>query len=213
MEDPKQIVSQGYDRIARKYLENISRMDPSVRLKYLGLLEERLEPGARVLELGCGAGTPMTRYLTRRFKVTGVDLSVRQLALAGQNAPDARLVRADLSQPGFAAGSFDAVAAFYAITHVPRQEHPRVFAEIFRLLRPGGWLVATLGSGDSPDCVEADWLGAPMFFSHYDGETNLKLVGEAGFRIEYTSDENEQEWSQPVCFKWIVAQKRRRNLS
>jgi cyclopropane fatty-acyl-phospholipid synthase-like methyltransferase len=213
MDDSKKIVSQGYDRIGRKYLENISRMDPAVRMKYLRLLEERLEPGAEVLELGCGAGTPMTSYLASRFKVTGVDLSTGQLALARQNAPAAHLVRGDMARSGFASGRFDAVTAFYAITHVPRLQHPEVFAEIHRLLRPGGWLVATLGSGDSSDCIEPDWLGAPMFFSHYDGETNLKLVAEAGFTIEYSCEETEQEWSQSVRFQWVMAQKGRRILS
>ena len=38
-------------------------------------LAARLEPGARVLELGCGGGTPETQRLAQRFALTGVDIS------------------------------------------------------------------------------------------------------------------------------------------
>ena len=75
------------------------------------------------------------------------------------------------------------------------------------MLRPGGMLVATMGAGDSPDSVEQDWLGTPMFFSHFDGEKNVALVTNAGFDIISAEDEHEQEYDRPVCFRWIIARK------
>lgn len=207
MDLSKKIVSDGYDRVGRRYLQLIDSMGPGVRDKYLGALTSRLPRGAGVLELGCGAGEPITRRLTADYRVAAVELSWGQIRLARTNAPAARLVRGDMSRLGFVAESFDAVVAFYAITHVPRAEHAGVLAGARRVLRPGGWLLVTMGAGDNPDNVESDWLGAPMFFSHYGSLRNDELVEAAGFRIDIAQDEWETEEWTPVCFHWILAQK------
>jgi SAM-dependent methyltransferase len=182
-------------------------MPQNVREKYLNIVVEQLPEGALILELGCGAGTPMTKRLARDFKVIGLDISKGQLAQAVQNAPEADFIRADMTRLPFPEGKFDAVVAFYCITHVPRDEHIGLLRNIHRMLKPGGLLVVTMGSGDTPGYIESDWLGAPMFFSHYDGETNVKLVEEAGFNITSTENEPETEYGVPVCFRWIVARK------
>ena len=41
----------------------------------------------RVLDLGCGAGVPIARRLAERYKVTGVDISERQIMLVRRNVP------------------------------------------------------------------------------------------------------------------------------
>lgn len=185
----------------------VESMDPTVRKKYLAVLEENLPAGARLLELGCGAGIPMTRQLAKRFRVTGLELSPGQVRQACRNAPQANFVQGDMTELCFADGVFDAVAAFYSLTHVPRAEHGQVLSEAYRVLRPGGLLLVTTGAGDSPDSIEPDWLGAPMFFSHFDGPTNVALVQRAGFTLVSARDEQEFEFGEPVWFCWIVARK------
>jgi len=206
--DPaKKIVSDGYDRVHQRYLELVASMGMQVREKYLTRIRGELPQGARLLELGCGTGVPMTRALARSYQVTGLEISAKQVVLARQSVPAASFIRGDMTRLGFATRSFDAAVSFYAITHVPRDEHMSVLAEVHRVLRPGGLLVITMGAGDSPDMVEADWLGAPMFFSHFDGATNEALVARAGFEIASAEDEWEAEEGTPVCFHWIVAKK------
>ena len=51
------------------------------------VIEQMVPPGASVLDLGCGAGVPTTQELAQCFRVTGVDISARQVALAQQNIP------------------------------------------------------------------------------------------------------------------------------
>jgi ubiquinone/menaquinone biosynthesis C-methylase UbiE len=206
---PKRVVAEGYDRITRRYLALVKSMDPAVRQKYLAILDAALTAGARVLELGCGAGVPITEHLARHYRVIGLDLSPGQLDMARRCVAAAEFVRGDMAALSFAGASFDAVAAFYAIIHVPRDEHGQVLAEIFRVLRPGGLLVMTAGTGDSADVVEEDWLGAPMFFSHFDGRTTERLVSRAGFEVINATDERELEYGVPVWFRWIVARKPR----
>ena len=207
MEEPKRVVARGYDAITRNYLRLIENMGPRVREKYLTVIEQRLPKGALALELGCGAGVPMTRRLSQHYRVIGLDISRGQLALAVPNVPEADFVLADMTRPPFPEELFDAVIAFYSMTHVPRDEHLTMLANIHRMLKPAGLLVVTMGHNDTPGYLEADWLGAPMFFSHFDGETNLGLVREAGFDIVSSEDEFEQEYGDPVCFRWIVARR------
>jgi ubiquinone/menaquinone biosynthesis C-methylase UbiE len=203
--DPKQIVASGYDRITEAYLRLVRSMGPHVREKYLRALAERVPAGGCVLELGCGAGTPMTQALSARFRTIGLEISPNQLAQARQNAPLASLLRGDMVRLPFRDRSFDAVAAFYSMTHVPRVEHASLLAGIARVLRPGGCAVLTMGSADNPDGIDEDWLGAPMFFSHFDGDRNVALVREAGFEIVSAEDERELEYGVPVSFRWVVA--------
>jgi SAM-dependent methyltransferase len=205
--DPKRIVADGYDEIARRYLA-WSALNPSPeRMRYLSRLMDRLPIGAEVLELGCGAGVPVTQALAERGHVTGVDISTEQIALAEQHVPDATFICADLTALDFAPGSFDAVVAFYALTHIPRAEHAALLTRICGWLRPGGLLFATMGAHDSPDIIEPDWLGAPMFFSHYDAEKNRDLVQQAGLEIISAEVAAEEEDGEQVEFLWVAARK------
>ena len=81
---------------------------------------------------------------------------------------------------------------------MPREEHAGLLRKVAAWLRPGGLLVATMGAGAVEGSVEADWLGAPMYFSHHDGEANRRLVREAGLRIVRAREETEKEDGRPV---------------
>lgn len=205
--NPKEIVSHGYDRIAERYVDWSVGPGLEQREKYLALLMERLPEGAAVLELGCATGLLTTRRLAERFRVTGVDISARQIQLARKNVPQARFIHADMTALKFPPASFDAITAFYCMTHVPREEHAGLLKAIAGWLRPGGLLVATMGSRSTEGAVEDDWLGAPMYFSHYDSETNERLVRESGLEILQAREETENEDGVPVTFLWVVAER------
>ncbi len=205
--DPKRVVAEGYDRIAERYAAWAAGVRDEERQRYTALLLESLPPGAEVLELGCGSGVPTTKRLAERIAVTGVDISARQIELARRNVPGVRFVHADMTTLEFPPASFDAVTAFYAITHVPREEHGPLFRSIAEWLRPNGLLVATMGAGAAEGDIEEDWLGAPMYFSHFDADTNRRLVEEAGLRIETARVEVADEDGVPIPFLWVVARK------
>lgn len=205
--DPKQVVERGYDRIAEPYLEWIHDSRVEERARYTSVLLDGLPAGAEVLDLGCGAGVPTTQALARRFKVTGVDISTRQIAFARQNVPEAQFIQADITQLDFTPASFDAVSAFYAIIHVPRQEQRKLLRDIASWLRPGGLLVATMGARSMKADYGEGFLGAPMYWSSFDGETNRRLVEEAGLHVISAREETAEEFGKPVTFLWVIAQK------
>lgn len=152
----------------------------------------------------------MTQALaTDGRRVTGVDISARQVELARANVPSAIFLQSDMTTLDLPPASLDAVAAFYALTHVPRTEHAALLGRIRGWLRPGGLLIATMGADDSPDEVEEDWLGAPMFFSHFGARTNRALVRRVGFEIVEAVVAEEPEDRHAARFLWVVARKGR----
>lgn len=209
-EEHRPIVERGYDRIAEQYLATKDPEDP-LALAALEDLARNIPPGAAVLDLGCGAGVPVTRWLVEKgFSVTGVDFSERQLDLARRLVPGAAFIRADMSELDFGPETFGAVVAFHSIIHVPRTEHPALLANVYRWLGPGGHFLATMTVTDF-EGEESDWegWGAAMRWSHYDRETNVKMLRQTGFEIVYAeprtgkgSGNAEETWL------WVLARKR-----
>ncbi len=175
------VVRQGYDCIARDYTA-WREQEPDLFQAELQDLAARLPADASVLDVGCGAGVPFTLWLSERFRVTGVDLSAEQLALARQNVPRATFLQQDMTALDMPPQSFDAVTCFYALIHVPRERHAQVLSGFHRALKPGGYLMLITGNGDNPDDI-GDFFGAEMYWSHYDRATSLQMVRDAGFEV------------------------------
>ena len=205
MSDPREVVARGYDAAAQRYLEWSALRPSPARRAYLRRACELIPFGARVLELGCGAGIPMTAALAEGRDVTGVDISATQIELARANVPSATFVQADMTAVHFPSASFDAVVAFYSLTHVPRDDQPALIERIASWLRPGGILVATMGVEDDPGDVEAGWLGVDMYFSHFSARKNRRLVEAAGFVVDSAEVLTEPEDRHAARFLWIVA--------
>src|SRR5271170_573154 len=137
--DPKKLIEYGYDQIAPAYLAWSAPRPTTARLSYLNKLLTYLPSGANVLELGCGAGVPCTQSLiSHGIKVTGVDISAAQIALAQEYVPQATLIHADMMALSFPPSTFDAVVAFYSIFHLPREEQRTMIGRIQGWLKDGG---------------------------------------------------------------------------
>jgi cyclopropane fatty-acyl-phospholipid synthase-like methyltransferase len=186
--NPKDLVRQGYDHISYQYRDDAGHGPANDQPDYEAWLAELmplLHDGDPVLDLGCGCGVPATAVLAERFKVTGVDLSPVQIERARRLVPAARFECADMASVYFSSQSFAAIVSFYAIIHVPVEEQPGIFKNIFRWLRPGGYLLATVGSGAWTG-TEDDWLGAPMYWSQADRATYITWLDETGFDVVWT---------------------------
>ena len=200
-----QIVADGYDAMGETFAAWRERIVGDPRDEWADELAARLEDGARVLELGCGAGSPETRRLAQRFAVTGVDISPRQVERARAAVPEAEFACADFTDLELPACSFDAVASFYVFNHVPRELLPPVLASIRGWLVPGGWLLTAFGASDLPAWT-GEWLGAETFFSGFPPDVNSRLVREAGFTIERDEVVTFEEPEGPASFQWVLAQ-------
>ena len=104
----------------------------------------RLAPGERVLDLGCGAGTDSlvaAQMVGAKGRVTGIDMTPEMLAKARSAAAllgsgNVDFVEGEIEALPFPDESFDVVISNGVVDLVPDKD--AVFAEIFRVLRPGG---------------------------------------------------------------------------
>jgi ubiquinone/menaquinone biosynthesis C-methylase UbiE len=179
--DISKLVEEGYDRVAGAYLA-WREEEPFFLQPELLDLSGRLPANARVLDVGCGAGVPLTHFLSQRFMVTGVDLSAQQLVRARQRVPRATFLQQDMLALDVQARSFDAVTSFYSIIHVPRDRHGLALANMRRALKPGGLLLIMTGNEDLAGDID-DFYGAEMYWSHFDRETSLETIRNAGFEV------------------------------
>jgi tellurite methyltransferase len=117
------------------------------------LLKERLLPGMRLLDAGCGSGRNLNWFLRNGFDVCGVDESpaavAQTKALAASLAPgSSNNFRVEpVEQMSFADADFDSVISS-AVLHFARDEtHWRAMVdEMWRVLKPGGVFFARLAS-------------------------------------------------------------------
>jgi SAM-dependent methyltransferase len=134
-----------------------------------------------------------------------VDISERQIELARRAVPHARFVCDDMTRVTFAPRSFDAVASFYAFGHVRFGELAGLLVRIASWLKPGGLLVTALAASYDPGTVEADWLGAPMYFSGYAPDDTRRFVDDAGLSIVSLQPEPIVESGRSTVFLWLMA--------
>ena len=187
MSKQKEIVRAGYDVVSTTYRGDEEGQDSAPYHSWLDELEPLLPAGSPILDLGCGCGIPVAKRLAAAHKVTGVDISPVQIERARRLVPGAEFICADMGEISFPAKRFAAIVSFYAIIHLPLEEQPALFENLYRWLRPDGHLMATVGS--QPWTGEAEnWrgAGAKMAWSHAGTETYLEWLAAAGFETLWT---------------------------
>lgn len=101
----------------------------------------------RIFEMGTSTGQ-YTRGLQQTYpdaQITGCDLSLRALEqaqrVANENGWTWRLLRVPAEDTGLPSGSFDLVTSYILLHEIPGDIVKKCFAEAFRLLEPGGWML------------------------------------------------------------------------
>jgi SAM-dependent methyltransferase len=112
-----------------------------------------------LLEIGGGFGAATGRLLDLPVKLTVVEKDPALATSLAARFPGASVLTADATSTGLEPDSFDAAVCFTMLHHVtPAYAQDQLFAEVFRLLRPGAWYAGTdsLGSDRLRDFHEGD---------------------------------------------------------
>ncbi|MDP2873631.1 MAG: class I SAM-dependent methyltransferase [Bacillota bacterium] len=201
------IVRNGYELADYQGAYRVSAELSPFERRFVGGLAAMLAPGAEILDWGCGPGVPYDLHLAwSGFRLTGVDICAKHIAAAKRNVPAAAFIEGDFTshQPP---GPVDALVCLYALFHVPREEHSALLARAYRLVKPGGFLLITVGVHRTAGVeIERGWCGATMAWSSFDAETNLRMIAGAGFGVVLSAD--EADWGSNEHQLWVLAERR-----
>jgi len=203
--DYKETVKSGYNKIADRYLTERNQEGENVRLIYDFI--ELLSPKSKVLDAGCGAGLPIAKILAEQFDVIGVDFSEAQIRLAKKNVPNAHFFCQDMTGLDFPDESLDGICSYYAIIHIPREEHEELFVNFHRMLRTGGVTLLCLGAEDLVDDLDENYLGTRMYWSHFNSDTYIKMLKKCGFTIIWAKHVAD-ETCEGAKHLFVLAQKK-----
>lgn len=144
-----------------------------------------LLPGARVLELGSGAGHFVRHALARGWEVHAVEPAWQPAARLARD-PRVHVHREPAEAIAVPSGSFDAVFAWMVVEHL---ENPlAVLRKIAEALRPGGYFVFSVPNAGSWEfsLFGSRWyaLQVPTHLWHFSPRTLRRLLVECGFSVE-----------------------------
>jgi SAM-dependent methyltransferase len=145
--------------------------------RFLGLLPD----GGSVLDIGCGPGVPIARYIAGRgVGMTGVDASPEMLALFRRNLPDVPAYLADMRHLALGP-AFHGLIAWDSFFHLTAADQRLMFPIFRRHAAAGAALMFT--SGPSHGEAIGQLEGEPLYHASLDGGEYRALLDEQGFVV------------------------------
>lgn len=134
-----------YNKTAARWAENgyADEAEPVCMDEFCALLP----PGGRVLDLCCGAGYESFRLHRRGFQPVGLDLSEASLAIAREKNPGVPFYQGDMLESYPQVGAVDGVICIAGLVHVETADLPLAFRRMGEVLKPGGYLLASVRYG------------------------------------------------------------------
>jgi SAM-dependent methyltransferase len=147
-----------------------------------------LAPGASILDVGCGAGLPISGYLIGKgFAVTGVDSSRPLIDLSRSRFPNQEWLVADMRTLELGR-RFDGIVAWDSFFHLCPEDQRRMFAVFERHAGSNCGLMFT--SGPRHGEVIAEFEGEPLYHGSLDPDEYRALLEGIGFTVvNYASED------------------------
>jgi SAM-dependent methyltransferase len=138
-------------------------------------------PGREVLDLGCGPGRPIARYLAeRRCQLTGVDGAATMCALYAANVPGAEIYHDDMRGLGLDQ-RFDLILAWDSLFHLTPDDQRDMFATF--AAHAGARAVLLFTSGTSAGEAVGYAAGTPVYHASLAPDEYRGLLVQTGFEV------------------------------
>jgi SAM-dependent methyltransferase len=144
LRDAHDVLSEWY---AKNLVGVLDRM-PVERAMLDLFAELTLAVGTRVADVGCGTGRLLPYLASRGLSPRGVDLSPGMVEVARREHPGFAYEVADLRELPFEDASLAGVVCWFSLIFLAPEARALAFAELARVVKPGGYLVAAFKHGD-----------------------------------------------------------------
>lgn len=172
------------DRIREHYQRHAHTFDAArskalVERDWLDRFLLPLPKGGTVLDLGCGAGEPIDRYLIDRgVALTGVDIAPNMIALARTRFGRHRWIEGDMRTVAFEDDGFDGVIAWGSLFHLEHDAQAAMFPRIAGWLKRGGVLLFTTGH-EHGEAI-GSFADEPLYHASFDPDQYHGLLVRSG---------------------------------
>ena len=141
-----------------------------------------------ILDLGCGAGTPMAVYLSEQgYSVTGVDSSEVMISLFQARLPTQQAMIADMRQ--LALGQvFNGILAWDSFFHLNHADQRRIFAVFQKHAAPKAAMMFTSGPTHGEAIGQLE--GEPLYHASLNADEYRALLHQHGFTVVATKAED-----------------------
>ena len=148
---------------------------------YMDLAIKYMEPGSKVLDLGCGTGEPIAKYFVAQgYEVLGVDGSHKLIAKAEQKVPKAKFIVRDMRDLHLEK-KFDCIIAWHSFFHLPQEDQRNMFKVFQEHSAPGAMLLFTSGIKDGE--VWGENGGEALYHASLNTEEYERLLEAHGFEV------------------------------
>jgi SAM-dependent methyltransferase len=179
MHDSERIIGL-YERHASAYDRDRERsLFEKVWLdRFIQLLPSR----ATVLDLGCGVGEPIARYLLQSgLNVVGVDSSAAMIQRCSTRFPDSEWIVADMRRLSLGR-SFDGLVAWDSFFHLTAADQREMFDRFAAHVNLGAPLLFTSGPGAGE--ALGSYCGEPLYYASLEPAEYVSLLESHGFFVE-----------------------------
>lgn len=187
------VILQVFDTNAAVYQEKY--MDVGHYAASLDAFCGSLQPGARLLEVGCGPGNVIRYLLHRRpdLQPEGIDLSPNMIELARQNTPGVTYTVMDCRDIAALPGLYDGILCSFCLPYLSKEETDQLIGDCAALIRPGGVLyISTMEDDYEKSGVRFTSDGKNSLYMFFHEAAFLQAVLEKhGFQ---TSDLRRQDF-------------------
>lgn len=174
-------------RIVDLYQRHAAAFDAARRNSFpertwLERFERMLPRGAHLLDLGCGGGEPVARFLIDQgHHVTGIDSSATLINLARTRFARYTWIEADMMRFGGDSGAYDGILAWSSLFHLEVERQEKLIRRIGVWLRKGG--VALFNTGPANGVAIGEFEGEELYHASLSPIEYGTILAESGLTV------------------------------
>ena len=200
---PAEQIVELYERYAEQW--DRLRGRPLFEKPWLDRFLARLSPEASILDVGCGSGESISRYLIEQgFRVTGIDSSPSLIGMCKARFPEQEWIVMDMRKLSFDR-RFDGILAWDSFFHLTPEDQRPMFSIFRSHAAPGAALMFTSGTRHGE--VIATFQGEPLYHGSLDEAEYRSLLSENAFDIVSYVAEDPNCGSHTI---WLASSRRQR---